>query len=123
MASLRDLGELDLQAIWDGAAARSVHGERLTLAVVELDPGSVVPEHSHDHEQLGIVLRGGVTFRVGDETRALTAGGTWCIPPDVPHEVHVGPEGAVVIDAFAPRRDDWRDRERLERPPGWPAAG
>ena len=122
MAPLRDLGELDLQAIWDGAAARSVHGERLTLAVVELDPGSVVPEHSHDHEQLGIVLRGDVTFRVGDETRALTAGGTWRIPSNVPHEVHVGPQGAVVIDAFAPPRDDWRDRESLTRSPRWPAA-
>jgi unsaturated pyranuronate lyase len=123
VAPLRDLGELDLQAIWDGAAARSVHGERLTLAVVELDPGSVVPEHHHDHEQLGIVLRGEVTFRVGDETRALTAGGTWRIPSNVPHEVHVGPEGAVVIDAFAPVRDDWRDRDVVERPPLWPGAG
>jgi quercetin dioxygenase-like cupin family protein len=122
VAPLHDLGELDLQAIWDGAAARSVHGERLTLAVVELDPGSVIPEHSHDHEQLGIVLRGDVTFRVGDETRALTAGGTWRIPSNVPHEVRVGPAGAVVIDAFAPVRDDWRDRESLARSPRWPAA-
>jgi quercetin dioxygenase-like cupin family protein len=122
VAPLRELGELDLQAIWDGAAARSVHGERLTLAVVELDPGSVVPEHRHDHEQLGIVLRGDVTFRVGDETRALTAGGTWLIPSNVPHEVRVGPDGAVVIDAFAPVRDDWRDRDVVNRSPRWPAA-
>jgi quercetin dioxygenase-like cupin family protein len=120
VASLRELAELDLQRIWDGVAARSVHGERLSLAVVELDPGSVVPEHSHDHEQLGIVLHGGLTFRVGGETRELRAGGTWRIPSNVPHEVHVGPEGAVVIDVFAPTRDDWRDRERLGRAPRWP---
>jgi quercetin dioxygenase-like cupin family protein len=119
---LRDIDELELQQIWDGVAARSLHGERLTVAVVELDPHSVVPEHGHDHEQLGIVLRGAVTFRVGDETRELRAGGTWRIPSNVPHEVHVGPEGAVVIDAFAPARDDWRDRERLERTPRWPTA-
>jgi hypothetical protein len=36
--------------------------------------------------------------------------------------VHVGPEGAVVIDAFAPARDDWRGRTQLERPPRWPSA-
>jgi quercetin dioxygenase-like cupin family protein len=119
---LRDLGELELQQIWDGVAGRSLHGERLTLAVVELEPDSVVPEHRHEHEQLGLVLRGSVTFRVGDETRELPAGGTWRIPPNVPHEVHVGPEGAVVIDVFAPVRDDWRDREVLDRPPRWPAA-
>ena len=120
MAALRELDELDLRQIWDGVAARSVHGERLTLAVVELDPGSAVPEHSHDHEQLGIVLRGSLTFRVGDETRALGAGGTWRIPSNVPHEVHVGDDGAVVIDIFAPSRDDWRERDLLERPPRWP---
>jgi quercetin dioxygenase-like cupin family protein len=120
VAALRDLAEFDLQEIWDGVAARSVHGDRLTLAVVELDAGTVVPEHSHDNEQLGIVLRGSLTFRVGDETRALEAGGTWRIPSDVPHEVHVGPDGAVVIDVFAPARDDWRDRHMLERPPRWP---
>ena len=121
MDPLRDLGELEVQQIWDGVAARSVHGERLTLAVVELDPGSVVPEHSHDHEQLGFVLRGTVAFRVGEETRDLRAGGTWRIPSNVPHEVRVGPQGAVVVDVFAPARDDWGDRDRLERQPWWPS--
>ena len=122
MSPLRDLNELELQRIWEGVAARSVHGERLTLAIVELDADSVVPEHAHDHEQLGLVLRGTVTFRVGDETSELGPGGTWRIPSNVPHDVQVGPEGAVVIDVFAPARDDWRARGRLERDPRWPAA-
>jgi quercetin dioxygenase-like cupin family protein len=121
VAALVDLNELDLQEIWDGVAARSVNGERLTLAVLELDAGKVVPEHSHEHEQLGIVLRGSLTFRVGNEARELSAGGTWRIASNVPHEVHVGADGAIVIDVFAPARDDWRDRERLERAPRWPA--
>jgi quercetin dioxygenase-like cupin family protein len=121
VAALGDLGELDLLEIWDGVAARAVNGERLTLAVLELDAGSVVPEHRHEHEQLGIVLAGSLTFRVGDEARELRAGGTWRIASNVPHDVHVGPEGAVVIDVFAPMRDDWRDRERLERAPRWPS--
>lgn len=118
---LRDLSALDVQQIWDGVAARSVHGERLTLAVVELDPDTVVPEHSHDHEQLGLVLSGRVTFRVGAETRELEPGGTWRIPSNTPHEVRVGPEGAVVVDVFAPAREDWRDREHVDRRPRWPS--
>jgi quercetin dioxygenase-like cupin family protein len=105
--ALGDLGDVPLRRIWDGVAARSVDGERLTLAVVELDPGSVVPEHAHEHEQLGLLLRGQMTFRVGDETRALEPGATWRIPSNVPHEVTVGPEGAVVVDVFAPVRGDW----------------
>ncbi|HYI75369.1 MAG TPA: cupin domain-containing protein [Gaiellaceae bacterium] len=121
MSSLDDLAALEPFAIWDGVVARSIDGERVGLAIVELDPETVVPEHHHDNEQLGMVLRGTVRFRVGDETRTLEPGGTWRIPPNVPHEVHVGPEGAVVIDVFSPVREDWRTLERLDaRTPVWP---
>lgn len=68
-----------------------------------------------------MVLSGSVTFRIGDETRELQAGGTWRIPPNAPHEVHTGPAGAVVLDVFAPVREDWAALERLGiRPPLWP---
>jgi quercetin dioxygenase-like cupin family protein len=108
-------------AIWDGIVARAVDGERVGFAVVELDPSTVVPEHSHDNEQLGMVLSGTVRFRIDDESRELHAGGTWRIPPNVPHEVQTGPEGAVVLDVFAPVREDWQALERLgARTPRWP---
>lgn len=121
MGALGELAGLEPFRIWDGVVARSVDGERVGFAVVELDPSIAIPEHSHENEQLGIVLRGSVSFRVGDDVRDLTAGGTWRIPPNVPHEVHVGSEGAVVIDVFAPVRADWQELERLgARPPLWP---
>jgi len=116
-----NVSSLDLQRIWDGVHGRVVHGERITLGVIELDADSIVPEHSHDHEQLGICLSGSLVFRVGDESKELGAGETWSIPSNVPHEVHVGPAGAVVLDVFAPTRDDWREVERIGlRPPRWP---
>jgi quercetin dioxygenase-like cupin family protein len=121
VSKLDHLAALEPFAIWDGVVARSVDGERVGLAVVELDPDTVVPEHRHDNEQLGMVLRGTVRFRVGEETRTLEPGGTWQIPPNVPHEVQVGPDGAVVIDVFAPVREDWQSLERLgARTPAWP---
>jgi quercetin dioxygenase-like cupin family protein len=121
MGALDELASLEPFRIWDGVVARSVDGERVGFAVVELEPSTVVPEHSHENEQLGMVLRGSVSFRVGDETRDLEAGGTWRIAPNVPHEVHVGSEGAVVIDVFAPVRADWQALERLAaEPPLWP---
>jgi quercetin dioxygenase-like cupin family protein len=98
-----------------------VSGDRITLAIVELDAGAIVAEHAHENEQLGIVLRGSMSFRVGDETRELGPGGTWTIPANTPHEATAGLEGAVVIDVFAPPRDDWRALEPLQaRPPRWP---
>ena len=89
-ASLRLVGALDELAalapfrVWDSVVARSVDGDRVAFAVVELEPSTVVPEHSHENEQLGMVLRGSVSFRVGDEVRDLEAGGTWRIAPNVP---------------------------------------
>jgi quercetin dioxygenase-like cupin family protein len=116
-----DLSSLAPTPIWERIVARSVHGERMTLSVVELDPGAVVAEHSHEHEQLGIVLRGEMNFRVGDERRTVGPGGTWCIPSGTPHEALAGPEGAVVIDVFAPIRADFRDMEPLpDQAPRWP---
>ncbi|MDX6386209.1 MAG: hypothetical protein QOD85_11, partial [Gaiellaceae bacterium] len=58
MSAFADLSSLDLQKIWDGVHGRSIHGERLTLGVIELDPDSHVPEHQHENEQLGICLSG-----------------------------------------------------------------
>jgi unsaturated pyranuronate lyase len=122
VGALEDLAALEPIKVWEGVIARSIEGERLNLAVVELEPSSVVPEHSHENEQLGIVLSGSLSFRVGDEVRDLEAGGTYCIPPNVPHEVlRTGSEGAVVLDVFAPARADWRDLERVgNKPPLWP---
>ena len=123
MSAFGDVGALQPQRIWDRVAGRSVHGERLTMTVVELDPGAVVAEHRHDNEQLGIVVRGSVEFRIGAERRELGPGGTWSIPPNTPHDVVAGPEGAVLIDVFAPVREDFRSLAELEqRPPRWPGA-
>ncbi len=121
MSAFEDLGDIAPIAIWEHVRARLVDGDECSLAVVELDPDSVVAEHSHPNEQLGVVVSGAVTFRVGDEKRALAPGGTWRIPPNVPHEVRAGPDGAVVVDVFAPPRTDWRAVERAApRTPRWP---
>jgi quercetin dioxygenase-like cupin family protein len=122
VSAFEDIGAVGPLRIWNDVVARDVHGRQTTLAVVELGPGALVPEHHHVSEQLGMVITGSVSFRVADEERELGPGATWRIPSDVPHEVKAGPEGAVVIDVFSPtRQEDWRGLEREEpRPPLWP---
>lgn len=122
MSAFEDIGAIGPLRIWNDVVAREVHGQETTLAVVELEPDALVPEHHHPSEQLGIVIEGSISFRVADEERVLGPGGTWNIPSDVPHEVRAGPNGAVVIDVFSPTRQaDWREFEReTPRPPAWP---
>jgi quercetin dioxygenase-like cupin family protein len=118
MSAFDELHTIVPLKIWDGVVGRAVAGEQLTLTLIELAPDSVVPEHSHVNEQVGIMLRGSLRFRIGDEERELGRGSTWCIPAHVPHEVHTGPEGATLVEAFAPPRHDWAGLDRLE--PGQP---
>ena len=107
--------------IWTGAVARAVHGDRITMAAVDLDPDLDVPEHRHDNEQLGFVLRGKVTMTIGGDARELGVGDAYAIPSNVPHSARTGPDGATVVDVFAPIRSDWEKAERLEpSPAGWP---
>lgn len=116
-----DLRSLPVIQVWETVAARAINGERQSLAVVELDPNAAVPEHRHENEQLGLVLTGSLEFRIDDEMRKLGPGETWTIPSNVPHEVTAGPEGAVVIDVFAPVRADWGSLEAADpREPRWP---
>ena len=121
MSAFDELARLAPIPIWDGIAARPIEGERCTLAVIELDPNTVVPEHAHDNEQVGVCLSGSMTFRIGDEEQVVRAGSTWSIPPNVPHEVRVGDEGCVVVEVFVPGRADWAEKQRDEpRAPRWP---
>jgi len=114
MSAFGGIDRLDHIRIWGGVTVQAVEGDRTTLAVVDLEPGANVPEHRHDNEQLGVLIRGAMHFRVGDETRDLAPGDTWRILSDVPHEVTAGPEGALAIECFTPVRGDWATLERDE---------
>lgn len=122
MSAFTEIASLPPTRIWEGLNARVVHGRRVSLAVIELDPDSVVTEHSHDNEQVGVLVSGSLTFRIGEETRELRPGAAWCVPSNVPHDVVTGPDGAVIVEVFAPPRDqDWAHIERGEpTPPWWP---
>ena len=125
MSYLTDIATVPVLDVWgDSVRARRIEGERITFALIELAPDSVVPGHRHENEQLGMVITGSVTFTIGDETRELGPGGTWRIPSDVPHQVTTGPAGAVVIDVFAPIRADWNGlTSHPASPPLWPKSG
>jgi quercetin dioxygenase-like cupin family protein len=114
-------GTIPPQQIWDGVVARSVTSDRLTLALIELEPNAVVPEHDHENEQLGLLVQGSMTFTIGGEVGEIVPGSSWRILSSVPHSVVAGPEGAVLVEVFAPARDDWGRIPLGEPAPGrWP---
>lgn len=125
MSNLRDIGNVPALDVWgDTVQARVITGDNASLALVELGPGAVVPGHHHDHEQLGMCIEGSITFTVDGERRELGPGGTWRITSGLPHDAVAGPDGAIVVDIFAPVRADWASLPRSRpRTPRWPPPG
>jgi len=121
MKTYQPLSDLRPYQIRDGIAARAVNGERMTLAVVDLDPNAVLAEHRHPNEQMGFIISGSMTMRIGGDSRELRAGDTYVIPGDTPHDAVTGPDGCTAVDVFAPVRADWEKLPRLEPSAGrWP---
>jgi len=117
MSYFDELSDIVPLQIWNGVVGRAWSGDNASLVAIELDPNAVVPEHAHVNEQTGVLIRGSMVFRIGDEAKDLRPGATWVIPPDVPHSVEVGPDGAFLVELFAPPRADWAGLERLPAAP------
>jgi unsaturated pyranuronate lyase len=122
MSTFENGTRMPVLALWgDTVRARQIVGERITLAVVEIDPDSTVPVHQHEAEQVGIVVRGDVEITIAGQTRAVSVGGGWRILSGLPHGVTAGPDGAVVIEAFNPVRTDWEGLPVIDGSTfGWP---
>jgi quercetin dioxygenase-like cupin family protein len=122
MSNLVDIGDVPALDVWgDSVQARVITGANASLALVELQPDAIVPEHRHEHEQLGMCLEGSIIFTVDGERRELGPGGTWRIPSNLSHDAVAGPDGAVVVDIFSPVRADWSALPRSAPRDGpWP---
>ena len=123
-SNLRDIADVPALDVWgDTVQARVIVGQKASLAVVELAPNAIVPEHRHEHEQLGLCIKGSVTFTIDGERRELGPGGTWRIPSNLPHDAVAGPDGAILVDIFSPVRADWDALPKsTPRRPRWPEA-
>jgi quercetin dioxygenase-like cupin family protein len=100
--------ERDSKVLFGDITARTFWGEKMLMSIVDLPPHSVVPLHSHPHEQVGYLLKGQVTFTIGGEKKLLKEGDMWVIPGGVEHMVEAGDEAAVALDIFSPPREEYK---------------
>lgn len=102
-----DTSQCTRRTLFPGVEIRTAAGDEIMLSRVEIQPGCVVEEHSHPHEQAGMVLRGGARFLVGGEERVLGPGDMYTIPGGVAHKVIATEEGCEALDIFHPVREDY----------------
>jgi quercetin dioxygenase-like cupin family protein len=100
--------EMSRHTIFPGIHIQTCSAEKMMLSLVDLAPHAVVEEHSHPHEQVGILLSGRAVFYIGDEHKTLQAGDMYRIPGHTRHRVVVLDEPARALDIFHPIREDYR---------------
>jgi len=91
-----------------GITRRAVYLDNVMLTFFDFEPGTVVPEHAHPHEQITYVLEGAMVFTLGEETRTLRPGDGVCIPPNVPHSASILDAPTRALDAWHPVREDYK---------------
>jgi len=87
-----------------------VYGEKTLMSEFLLKKGSLLPKHSHPHEQTGYLVNGRIRLSVGSEEYDVTPGDSWCIPSGVEHGAEII-EDSVAIEVFSPVREDYLPRE------------
>ena len=82
------------------------YNDQIMAARVWFEEGAVGQMHKHPHSQVSYVESGKFDVTVGDETKTLSAGDSFYIAPEILHGA-VCKEGGVLIDMFAPIREDF----------------
>ena len=102
------------QGMRPGSARQAICGDLMSAVRVTTAPDAVFDGsmHSHDNEQMLVMMSGSVRLRIEDEEFDALPGDLVFFPPGRRHgAVGVGPEGAVYYELFAPARAD--------QLPGW----
>ena len=103
-----DLSEGIARTLATGIETRVFPGEQAMFSVVNFEPLSEGSLHSHPEEQWGVMLEGS-GFRQHDGVEVpVSVGDFWRTPGGVEHGFRAGPEGAKILDVFAPPRAEYR---------------
>lgn len=106
--TFRAAGDDGMVDVLPGIKRRTlVWSERTLLAEFRLAAGSKIPEHHHPEEQTGCLISGRMVFFVAGERREVAPGDAWVFAGGTPHAVNVV-EDSVVVEAFAPAREDYK---------------
>jgi quercetin dioxygenase-like cupin family protein len=99
--------DLHLKPNVPGARMWAVGLKKTMLTYFELAPNTKFPDHSHEAEQITMVLEGELTFGYGGKTVTLKPGEVITIPSNVRHSVITGPRPCKAVDAWSPVRKEY----------------
>lgn len=91
----------------DGIHIKTInYGEATLMVEFALKKGSVLPEHTHPHEQTGYLVNGVMIFSIDGVARTLSPGDSWNVPSNARHGATVL-EDSLAVEVFAPCREEY----------------
>ena len=93
---------LRLQPDVPGARMWGIALEKTMLTFFEVQPNSRFEKHSHESEQITLVLEGELFFEVPERIIGVKEGEVMAIPSGVPHAVFTQERSVKAIDAWSP---------------------
>lgn len=90
-----------------GVVMRSAYLDKVMVTFVDLEEGSVVPPHSHPHEQISVIISGRLLFTVEGKEKVVKGGEVVLVPSGAEHSVLTLDGPAVAYDCWSPIREDY----------------
>ena len=90
-----------------GIKRQMIVGQNVMMVRFTFEPFLVTPEHTHHHEQMTLVVKGKARFFIDGVETIVSAGDVLHFPPHNRHGATMMDEEVVLIDIFAPIREDF----------------
>lgn len=105
--SLNALDKGISRSLSEGISAHIFPAEQSMASVVTIEPHARGVVHSHPQEQWSVLLKGSAVRIHDGEEIEVGEGDFWVAPGGSEHGIIGGPEGAVILDVFAPARPEY----------------
>jgi quercetin dioxygenase-like cupin family protein len=105
------LADLPAKSPFPGWHGKFVRSGGMTFVYWDVSAGTVLPEHSHPHEQVAHTFEGEFEIIVDGIKQVLRAGSVSIIPPNAMHSGHAITD-CKILDVFCPVREDYIQFER-----------
>lgn len=106
-----ELFQIETETTWEdlgNGVQRKIYGydDKIMLVKAKFEAGAIGPLHEHYHVQVTYVESGVFEMTIGDEKKIIRKGDGYYVPPHVVHGC-VCIEPGILIDVFAPHREDF----------------
>ena len=97
-----------------GANTHLVWGDRVMVSFITMAPWTSFPRHTHEAEQIMIVLDGYMDEMIDGKLYRIKKGDVIRLPSNMPHGGYLYDVPCVAIDIFAPVRPDYIDKTQKQ---------